>query len=178
MIWRVYKYLYEFEKFNLLDTFWEFVKLIYCYDKEISDLKDLFVNFVISNINFTWDYELPLHLQSQSKCSNHTNIFINNFMNHKSDYKTYRKMTEEISSDLWIFDKVIKDLNEIKDIETISLVDKTILVSIASSLNNKNTDFKHFVDIINTRKSKHWYDVFESQYEVLFNAIKIYEFKK
>ena len=172
------KFLDDFEKFNLLDTFWEFIKLIYCYDKEVSDLRDLFINFIISNIKFSWDYELPLHLESQSKCSNSTNIFINNFMNHKSDYEIYRKISEETSNDLWIFDKVIKNLNEIKDIETVSSVDKTILISIAWSLSNKNTDFKHYIDIINTRKSKHWYDVFESQYEVLFNAIKIYEFKE
>ncbi len=172
------KYLQEFEKYNLSNIFWEYIKLIYSYNKETENLRDLFITFIVSNIKFTWDYELPLHLESQSRCSNHTNIFINNFMNHKSDYKIYRELSEELSADLWIFDKNIKDLNEIKNVETISLIDKTILIEIAKSLDNKNTDLKHFIDIINERKSKHWYDMFENQYEVLFNAIKIYDFKE
>lgn len=172
------KFLEEFEKYDLIEDFWKFVRIYYSYTNESLNLKDLFTNFIVSNIKFSWDYEIPLHLESASKCSNHTNVFINSFMNHKTDYEYYRNISDEVSTELWIFNKIVTDLNKIKDIETISLVDKTILLSITTSLNNKNCDHNHLIDIINTRKSKHWYDVFEDQYEVLFNAIKILEFKE
>jgi uncharacterized protein (TIGR02687 family) len=172
------KILEEFKKYDLLYIFWKHIRFFYWYNKETWDLRDLFTSFIISNINFTWEYELPLHLKWFSKCSNQSNVFINHFMNHKIDYKYYREISNEISNELNIFNKIVVDLNKIKNIETISWVDKTILLSITNSLKNKNTDFNYFIDIINLRKNKHWYDEFESQYETLFNAIKIFEFQE
>lgn len=170
------KVLEEFNKYDLSGIFWKYVKEIYWYNKEVCDLKDLFISFIISNINFSWEYELPLHLKWFSSCSNQSNVFINHFMNHKIDYKYYREISDEISNELDIFNKIVDNLNKIKNIETISWVDKTILLTITNSLKNKNTDFNNFIDIINLRKNKHWYDLFESQYEALLNAIKIFQF--
>jgi ppGpp synthetase/RelA/SpoT-type nucleotidyltranferase len=41
-------------------------------------------------------------------------------MNHKIDYKYYREISNEISNELNIFNKIVVDLNKIKNIETIS----------------------------------------------------------
>ena len=103
-------------------------------------------------------------------------------MNHKADYKIYREYSDTISEELKIF-KALKewkdfDLNDIKEIDTFSAVDEFILLMIVSSIHNKKNNFEEYIEIIEIRKSKHWYDEFEDQYEAVLNAIEFYKFKE
>jgi len=177
------KYLEEFEKFDLLDTFWEYIKENFAYKNKDKSLKNLFISFMVSNINCSWTYNLPNHLKTFEKCSdNSVTIFLGHFMNHKTDYKIYREYSNAISEELKIF-KALKewkdfDLNDIKEIDTVSAVDEFILLMIVSSIHNKKTNFEEYVDIIELRKTKHWYDEFEDQYEAILNAIEFFRFKE
>jgi hypothetical protein len=103
-------------------------------------------------------------------------------MDHKIDYKIYREYSNIISEELKIFKELKEDkkfdLNDIKEIDTISVVDEVILLDIVSSIDNKKTNFEEFIEIIELRKTKHWYDEFKNQYEAILNAIEFFKFKE
>jgi uncharacterized protein (TIGR02687 family) len=172
------KYLIEFDKYNLSELFWKYVKIYFSYDKAERNLSDLFISLLITNIKLTGNYRLPSHLDIYGNLSNHSNFFIDHFMNHKSDYKKYREYCDNFSGELDIFSISTINLNEIRDIETISGIDKTILITIARAIQAKKTDFDTYIDIIHTRQTKHWYDLFQDQYEALLNAIEVFKFKE
>ena len=168
----------EFEKYDLASIFWKHVRDKFACKKDNRNLKELFISFVISNITFSGSYKLPSHLKVFEYCSNHTNVFMNGFMNHKSDYKKYREYSDLIEVELELFNSITHDLDSIKDIETVSWVDKTILVSITSFILSGKSDYDKYIEIINARKTKHWYDMFEDQYEAILNAVNILKFKE
>jgi uncharacterized protein (TIGR02687 family) len=171
------EYLEEFRKYDLEDVFWRYVTAYFEYSEE-KDLKNLFVSLIVSNVRYSSDFKIPTHLAGFANCSNHANVFVNHFMNHKTDYPKYREYVREIEQELNLFQSGVDDLHDIQELETVSDVDKTILLSIAEALRTKKSDFERYVDIIHARQTKHWYDEFKDQYEALLNAIEIFAFKQ
>lgn len=171
------EHLEEFRKYGLEEVFWKYVTVYFAYVEE-KDLKNLFVSLIVSNVRYSSDFKIPSHLNWFANCSNHANVFVNHFMNHKTDYPKYREYAREIEQELKLFQSGVDDLRDIQDLETVSDADKTILLSIAESLRTKKSDFERYVDIIHARQTKHWYDEFKDQYEALLNAIEIFAFKQ
>lgn len=175
------KYLKQIDSFFDIDKFWEYVDRYYGYKGENRSLKQLLIHLMISAISIFMDGEKLISFKNfiTERGKGNCSIFIDRWMNHKTDSEIYDKYAEEIEEEI-MFSRTLQSLNldDIKSIDIFPSIDKAIILYIADALGNKLEDFNEYNKILRLRKSKHFYEKYKYIYEGLFNTVRIFEFKK
>lgn len=174
------KYYISFQKYNVDNVFWNYVKFKYGFDKKSKTLKKLFI-YLISTVLGNYINEDKLERISDFIGSNKPNciIFIDHWINHKTDSAKYDMLSEEYEKEVNIAQIVNElDIEEIKDIDILKVFDRAIIKNIVDSLENKIEDYDKFIEIIRRRRTKHFYEQYESIYEALLNAVEMHKFYK
>ncbi|MHB8276474.1 MAG: BREX-1 system phosphatase PglZ type A [Candidatus Humimicrobiaceae bacterium] len=174
------KYLTGLKNFGLENIFWEFVKKGFQYQTEKPNLRGLFLTILITYLISTLKVEAPHDWkQYLSKNVNNCVVFIDNWMNHKSDSLFYEDLAADISKDLKINDKIGDwSIDVYKEADAFDVFDKFIIQQIIDLMKNNYEDFEYYLDLINLRKTKHWATNFEDIYNSLGFAIQLARFKK
>ncbi|MBE0523973.1 MAG: BREX-1 system phosphatase PglZ type A [Methanosarcinales archaeon] len=175
----------EFNRFGLVDKFWDIIRRRFGYSSEHPTLKKLFLSFIITHIDRNASVVLKSYEQYISRQSNECEIFIRGWMDHSKDSKDFddycnnllaadgHKLENSLTS---LLNKY--EVEDYLEAESIDLFDKNIIKNIVTKLTDGSDDFNKYLEWIDNRKTKHWYQVYKNIYCALENAIKLHQFSK
>lgn len=167
-------------KFGDADAFWNLTEKFYGYLSPEKSLKGLFTFFAINMMSRTLDRPFPKEWEGfvspkQANCV----LFLNHFMHHSVDAKTYNRLSEEIEPNLHLGDLLEQwEIHEYEKVDVFRTVDRFILRKIINSLLLGSEEFEKYKGVLSERKTTHFYPEFENYYEALSWAIEMYSFKK
>lgn len=175
------KHLKQIENFFDLERFWNLVGKEYGYWEKEKSLKRLLIHMMITAISTLIPDEKLNGFKNfigetgKGNCA----IFLDRWMNHKSDYKKYDEYAEEIEREIK-FSNLLQtlEIDEVKVIDIFPGIDKGMILYIVNALENQLEDFDEYGKLLRLRKSKHFYGKYKYIYEGLYNCVKIFEFKK
>lgn len=175
------QYLKRIKSFFSLDKFWKYMGNHYGYIEDIKSLKQLLIHLIITTISTSISNEkldVFKNFIAKSGKGNCT-IFIDRWMNHKTDYEVYDRYAEDIEKEI-VFSRVLQNLDiyDIRSLDIFSTIDQAIILYIVSALENNHEDFEEYKKLLRLRKTKHYYGKYRFVYEGLFNTINILAFKK
>lgn len=157
------------------DDFWKFIEYRFGYKGEKSFEK--FSYYLIIS-----DFSYSVNIKYLRKYSNHIassgiqNIIL--FFDHwkkLSDSNGYKDFSKKIGDILDIkkeFDKL--NYEELSENDTFNFIDEIIINKIIDLINHDVFNYNEFINIIEIRRTKFWYDDFKYIYESLFYFIEIY----
>lgn len=174
-------YLSEMDKYFSLETFWNYIKHVYDYDRKKKTLKTLFIHLTMTAVIQSINEE---HLSNYNQFiaeRNQTNahVFIDHWMHHKTDFSTYNDYIVNIENEIKLSD-VINNLpvDVFQEADVFPYFDRAIIIYIANHLMDQQEDFAEYINLIHLRRTKHFYSEYRPIYEALYNTVKMHEFKK
>ncbi len=175
----------KFNRFGLVDKFWDIIRRRFGYSSEYPTLKKLFLSFIITHIDRNTSVVLKSYEQYINRQSNECEIFIKGWMDHSKDSKDFDDYCNNLlaADEHKLENSLTSLLNkyEVEDYleaESIDLFDKNIIKNIVTKLTDGSDDFNKYLEWIDNRKTKHWYPVYRNIYCALENAIKLHQFSK
>jgi uncharacterized protein (TIGR02687 family) len=163
------------QKFGDEESFWRLVEKHYSYTLEERSLQALFLFFTLTNISATLEAPIP-KTWTKYISSRPTNcvVFMNQFMNNKTDRFHYNKMAIVIESMVKVNDYI--DEWEMKDYiktDAFQIFDEKIINYISTQLHNDIHQYDTYIAMIAERRILHWYPEFKYEYESLIHAIHL-----
>lgn len=174
------KYYISFQKYNVDNVFWSYVKLKYGFDKQDKTLNKLFI-YLISTVLGNYINEDKLGRIGNFIGKNKPNcvVFVDHWINHKTDFERYDILSEKYEKEVNITQIIDElDIEQIEEIDILKVFDRAIIKNIVDNLENKIEDYDKFIEVIRRRRTKHFYGQYESIYEALLNAVEIHKFYK
>jgi uncharacterized protein (TIGR02687 family) len=173
------------KKLGLENALWDMIKRRFGFLSEHPTLKKLFLSFIVTHINRNGSIALESYEQYINRQSNECEIFIRGWMDHLKDSRVFDDYCQQLlEAEGHKLDESLTSLlnkHEVEDYleaESIDIFDKNIIRNIVSKLADGNDDFEKYLEWINNRKTKHWYQVYNNIYCALENAIKLHQFSK
>lgn len=137
------QYLNKFEKYGLLETFWEYCQLnFHYYPDSDPNLKDLLKVLFINAISLNLDADVPEQWKSfitnrRSNISNFLELLMKNIDYNQEFKKLAKDIENDINANLILSNESI---NAIYKIEFIPLIDELIINWIIKQLENKDSN--------------------------------------
>lgn len=175
------KYIQLLEKFFDIQIFWKHVFQNYGFYKEEKSLKKLFIHLTVTALSHSMNEKYLSNVKEYIAEKNRANsmIFVDHWMHHKTDYTIYDSFAESIEKEVHIHDMVNElDIETFKQADVFPYFDKAIIIYIANSLDSNIEDFEQFIELIQLRRTKHYYEQFQNIYEALFYTVKMHQFYK
>ncbi len=177
------KYLFEFSKMNILDTFWLLCKRYFGYSSEKPFVYDFVTHLIITYFAFQVKDGMCSDLEKYILPKvNDAVVFIRHIMDNILYSEKYDEIADNISNRLIISKKVKNiSLNFLIKCDSFSLFDELIINWIKDKLENDLYDEKindmNISEICEYRmnNSKHFYKYFYNEYKMLnaaYNLIK------
>ena len=174
------KYMKNIEKFGDVDAFWDLVQKKYGYVLPEKSLESLAISFMVTTLNNTLETDLPDTWQPYllTKPSNAV-VFTSNFMNHSVDALTFDELANYVEEQLDV-NKYISAwaMEDYLHCEVFKAFDKAIISKLISNLLSDVGEFEKYRKIINARKTTHWYEHFEKEYEAIYFAMELLRMEK
>lgn len=175
------RFLYELERFFDLDTFWDYVKREYDYTRETKTLKTLFIHLAVTAFSQTLNEKHLSNLNQFIAEQNKTNafVFIDHWIHHRSDFNIFNEYIDDIEEEIQLKDLINSlSIDDFQDADIFPYIDRAIIIYIANSLMDQQEDYERYLQLINGRRAKHFYERYQYIYEALFYTVKMYEFHK
>lgn len=174
-------YLNEMDKYFSVETFWNYIKRHYDYDRQEKTLKTLFIHLTMTAVIQSINEEHLTQYSSFIARENQTNafVFIDRWMHHKEDFTTYNDYIINIENDIKLPDVINNiPIDQFQEADVFPYFDRAIIMYIANHLMDQPEDFQEYIDLIHLRRTKHFYSTYRPIYEALYYTVKMYEFKK
>lgn len=175
------KYIKRIDKVFSRERFWYYVDKYYGFSQEKKTLKKFMIHLMITRGSFDISERYLTNFKEfvGVNCKSNVYNFIDHWMNHKSDYIAYNSYAKEIEGEI-VFSTVLADaeLSDFENADVFPVIDRAIIKYIVNGLMNQLEDYDEYLRLIETRKTKHFYNEFEEIYEALFYAINMNKFKK
>ncbi|MCL7413764.1 MAG: BREX-1 system phosphatase PglZ type A, partial [ANME-2 cluster archaeon] len=175
----------EFNRFGLVDRFWDIVRGRFGYSSEHPTLKKLFLSFIITHIDRNASVVLKSYEQYINRQSNECEIFIRGWMDHSRHSQIFDNYCHQLLSEdehkLENSLTLLLNKHQVEDYleaESVDVIDKNIIRTIVKKINDGNDNFEKYIEWIEKRKTKHWYQVYENIYCAIENAIHLHQFSK
>lgn len=165
----------DIKKLGDLDSLWNLIIKYYGYGFEEKSLERFMAMLLVTNMNETIKFQLPKQYETFiSKKATNCIVFINHFMNNSKDGVYYDKMQELISDKLKI-DKLLEknDSEAFINCDTFEEMDKIVLRRITNLLKNEVEEYSKYLNLIDTRRTMHFYKKYESEYKAIKWAINL-----
>lgn len=175
------KYIQQLDKFFDINVFWKYVSQNYGFYKEENSLKKLFIHLTVTALSHSMNEKYLSNIKEFIAEKNRANsmIFVDHWMHHKADYTIYDSFAESIEKEVHINDMINGlDIEIFKQADVFPYFDKAIIIYIANSLDSNIEDFEQFIELIQLRRTKHYYEQFQYIYEALFYTVKMHQFYK
>ena len=159
----------NFEKFNILDDFWELISRKFNYSEEqptVSRLvRSLILNYTANLYNGptpkSWDEYLV-------EDKNNASIFVSEFMNNTNYSAYYDKIAKILESKLNITSLSKTNIDSYVNCDSFERFDENIINHYIELLYDNQVDLgSDFKAILEERKKTHFYKKYENNYEVL-----------
>lgn len=172
------KYLVSIEEYGGIKELWKLMREKYGYHFEEESIGKVLIMFMVSHIESelkikefptTWASALP-SIEKKSEAI----VFINHFMNHEVYGKAYNELADKIEKILRV-DEYIKgwDINDYLYCDTFRAFDEVIIQNISRYLIDGTGEFEKYLNIINQRRTGHWFGKYKEEYTALINAIEL-----
>src|SRR5690625_1048283 len=160
--------------------FWRYVTDNYNYVLKEKTLKTLFIHLTMTASIQSIKKEHLSHYYQFIAEKNQTNayVFIDHWMHHKTDFSTYNDYVTNIEKEIKLAD-VINQLpvDKFQEADAFPYFDRAIIMYVANSLMDHQEDFETYINLINLRRTKHFYNTYRPIYEALYYTVKMHEFK-
>lgn len=165
----------QVEKFGDKESVWNLISKKYGYFQEEETLKQLMLMLLITNLRHNLKADIPESWQEylsgqEANCV----VFLNHWMNHSKDSKSYEDRANELENELRLDEYLQKwDLKDYLHCETFKCFDITIINNLIQSLLLRSEEYSWFKEVISVRKTKHWYRYFKKTYEAIYWAVEL-----
>ena len=161
------------------DEFWQIIKITYGYNINEHSLQKLAIHLIITAMSYSTsdDVVSNFSIYNSEKLRNSCMLFVDRWLNdaNSSDYDV---LSKQIEFNIMFIEMVQnKPITYIKDIEVFPSINKLIILYIVNSIHNGNKDYDDYLEIIEDRKSLHFYKDYESIFTGLYYAIKMFKFR-
>lgn len=163
------KIINNFEKYNILDDFWELISRKFKYSEDNPSVKRL-VRFLILNYTAnlyqgqtpkSWDEYLVSD-------KNNASIFISEFMNNANYSEYYDRIAKVLEPKLNITSLSKTNIDSYVNCDSFERFDENIINHYTELLFETKVDLgSEFKSILEDRKKTHFYKKYENNYEVL-----------
>lgn len=175
------KFLEAMKKFFNLDVFWRYTAEQYGYENETKTLKTLFLHLAVTTLSHSVDRSYLVSVEQFISKKNRANclVFMDHWMHHRTDSAVFEEYAEVAELEVRLPDLLQSiPVDELKQAEVFPYIDKAILIHIANGLIENIEDYEEYTRLIELRRTKHFYERYESVYEALYYAVKMHEFHK
>jgi uncharacterized protein (TIGR02687 family) len=171
------KYLEAIEKFGDISVLWKLADKYYGYRDKEPTLEKLAVFMLVTNVAYSLNDEIPETWREyvslrKADCV----VFLSNFMNHSLYSAAYDRLANSIEGKLKVCEYI--DNWEVEDYvgcDTFKAFDEAIIKKLTEQLLSDIGEFERYRDIIQARRTKHWYNYFKSEYECIYWAIELFD---
>lgn len=169
----------EMNKYNVTELFWNYCRIYYGYNLEDKSLKKLFA-FIVTTALSSYLKEESLNSLKSYIGNSKPNciVLIDHWINHKTDYFSYVEYADQYESEFNLTEVIEKiDIDSYKGIDILSIFDKEIIKYIIFGLEEGREDYEYFIGLINTRRTKNFYDDYKNIYEALLSYLQMVKLK-
>lgn len=171
------KYLEAIEKFGRLDVLWKLADKYYGYSGKEPTLEKLALFMLVTNVAYSLNGETPETWRKYvSSRKADCVVFLSNFMNHSLYSAAYDKLANSMGEKLKVREYI--DNWEVEDYvacDTFKAFDEAIIKKLKEQLLSDIGEFERYRDIIQVRRTKHWYNLFKSEYECIYWTIELFD---
>ncbi|EGQ23767.1 PglZ domain protein [Sporosarcina newyorkensis 2681] len=175
------KYLSQLDKFFDIHVFWTYVANYYGYERKTKTLKTLFIHLAVTAFSHSVNEKYLTDVKDFIAVRNKANslVFIDHWMHHKTDYEVFDDYAEMVEQEIQL-SNILQSvpIDEFKQAETFSYIDRAVIIYIANSLLEKLEDYEEYTKLIKLRRAKHFYEKYTHIYDALYYTVKMQEFHK
>jgi len=175
------KHLAQMDKFFDINVFWTYVANYYGYERESKTLKTLFIHLAVTAFSHSVNEQYLTDVKDFIAVRNKANslVFIDHWMHHKTDYEVFNAYAEMVEQEIQL-PNILQSvpIDEFKQAETFSYIDRAVIIYIANSLLEKLEDYEEYTKLIKLRRAKHFYEKYTHIYDALYYTVKMQEFHK
>lgn len=174
------KYLEAIEKFGDIEVFWRLVEKYYGFNLADKNLEKLMIFFMVTNLDYTLEENIPRTWEQYiSSKKPDCIVFIDHFMSHSIDSKIYDVLADKIEGKLNI-EQYLKewDIDNYIKCDVFKAFDKAIINKLVNQLLNDIEEYDKYSNIISARRTTHFFNNFEQEYEAINAAIELFKMKK
>jgi len=163
-------YFNEINKFGDIDAFWMLIEKYYGYILEEKTIEHLSVFFLITGLYYNLEEKIPPQWErfvspKKADCF----VFLSNFMNNSKamDYfdmlsiKVEKQLNLQNYIDSWHMDNYVVS-------DVFKIFDEAIIDKLIKNLISDAGEFDRYKDIILERRTKHWYRIYENEYNCIY----------
>lgn len=175
------RYLQVFKKYFDIQTFWDYTKRLYDYQRRETSLQTLFIHLAVTAFSQSMDSVYLKDVQQFIADYNKTNayVFIDHWMHHSIDQDEFQTYIEETEKEIQLSELLNEvPINIWKGAGVFPYIDRAIISYIANSLLNQQEDYDDYLDLMESRRTKHFYKKYQYIYEALFYIVKMNTFYK
>ena len=171
------KFIQEMKKYSIDDRLWYYAEKYYGYNGG-PDIKNFLKSILLTAFSDQIKGELPV-IWKQNILKNKSNslIFATHWMNDKTQFEEFNKVSEKLSEELKLKEHIKDldtDIDKYLECDIFPVFDEFIISYIIENLSGRSPEYERFKDIINRRKTKHWYDKVKHIYTALEEAINLF----
>jgi uncharacterized protein (TIGR02687 family) len=165
------------EKFGDPSAFWNLLDKVYGYNQEPKSLDTFAIFLLVSSLSFSVAHELPPTWESLvSLKRSDMLVFLSRFMNDGDTVKSYRLLAEKVAKRLKLDEYLSKwELESYRESDLFAQFDQAIIQNILDNLLADVGEFVRYRDLVLSRRTKHWYPVYQNEYTALYWACSLLE---
>jgi len=171
------KHLEAIEKFGRLDVLWKLADKYYGYSDKEPTLEKLAIFMLVTNVAYCFSGEMPETWRKYvSSRKADCVVFLSNFMNHSLYFAAYDRLANSVEGKLKVHEYINKwEIEDYINCDTFKAFDEAIIRKLKEQLLSDIGEFERYRDIIQARRTKHWYNFFKSEYECIYWAIELFD---
>lgn len=160
------------EKFGDGAALWKLIRKYYGYELEHQDLGTLGLFLLVSGLSFSLRRELPQQWEPfVSPRKNDAVVFLSRFMGGANTVDAYRRLSRTVQEKLKLKDYLTQwELDSYRECDLFSMFDEAIIQDILENLLAGVGQFNNYIEIILERRNKHWFKVYENEYNAAYWA--------
>lgn len=174
------KFLSEMNRFMDEHVFWKYAGRYFNYKGEKS-LQKLAMHILINSLRRTLDdeYLQPFteYLVEQGK--GNCIYFVDQWMKDQTDNHSFNALSTYIDRSMGIAER-IEDVSveEMSECDSFEFFDQRVIRYIQECVNEQLENYEFCLQLIEKRRTKHWYPEYANIYEALYHLIKLLQIKK
>lgn len=170
----------QIAKWPGVDSFWHYVRENYGYISDEPSLKKLFLSLALTAVESSVTTKVPMDWSpylagKKANCV----VFVDHWMKDRQDSEHFELIANQLENELMLRQIVAKwNVEEYLECDVFSVFDKAIVLSIVNGLLGGSENYEHYLNMIQIRRTKHWYEKFKNIYLALEAAINLFKYKK
>lgn len=169
----------EFVNYEIEEAFWTLCFQGTGYNEEEREIKNLFVNILLTAASRNIDKEAFIGLDQFINSAHETFCFqfVEDWIRDSKDKYLFRKLSRDVEDEINLYERLKKiDIVNYEKSESFLAVDEAILHKMMENIKNDIIDPEMLIKTLDGRRVTSWYSEFEHYYEGIYYMAKMKEF--